>query len=106
MAHNRLEDPAHPAVPQDGHVVDAVRARDHPRDQRGDLQTGVRALVRGYRQEPICQLLQTDPVGQRNHRDQPGRGQQVRFVEHRAAHWTSMRCFHLRGALRDARTGS
>ena len=45
----------------------------------------------GYRQELICQLLQTHPVGQRDHRDQPGRGQQVRFVEHRATHWTSMR---------------
>ena len=25
-----VEDPAHPAVPQDGHVVDAVRARRPP----------------------------------------------------------------------------
>jgi hypothetical protein len=31
------EDPAHAAVPQQGHVVDGVRAGDHPRDQRGDL---------------------------------------------------------------------
>ena len=44
------------------------------------------APVRRYRQELIRQLLQTHPVGQRDHRDQPGRGQQVRFVEHRATH--------------------
>ena len=83
--------------------IDAVRPGDHPRDERGDLQTGVRALVRRDRQELIRQLLQTHPVGQRDHRDQPGRGQQIRFVEHRATHWTSMRYFHLRDALRDAR---
>ena len=66
----------------------------------------VRTLVRRDRQQPIRQRLQTHPVGQRDHRDQPGRGQQIRFVEHRAPHWTPMRCFHLRDALRDARTGS
>jgi hypothetical protein len=52
-----VEDPAHPAVPQDGHVVDAVRPGDHPRDQRGDLHTGVRTLVRRDRQQLICQRL-------------------------------------------------
>ena len=39
------EDPAHPAVAQQRHVVDGVGAGDHPRDQRGDLQPCVRALV-------------------------------------------------------------
>jgi len=29
-----VEDPAHPAVPQNGHVVDAVRAGEHARHQR------------------------------------------------------------------------
>ena len=39
------KDPTHPTVPQQRHVVDAVRAGDHPRHQRGDLQPGVGALV-------------------------------------------------------------
>ena len=39
----------------------------------------------------IRQLRQTHPVGQRDHRDQPGRGHQIRFVEHRATHRPSVR---------------
>ena len=39
------EDPAHPTVPQQSHVIDVVCASDHPRQQRGDLQAGVCALV-------------------------------------------------------------
>ena len=77
-----------------------------PATSEVDLQTGVRALVRRHRQELDPPAPAARPVGQRDHRDQPGRRQQIRFVEHRAAHWTSMRCFHLRDALRDARTGS
>ncbi len=42
------EDPAHPAVPQQRHVIDRIRAGDHAADQRGDLQPGVRALVRRH----------------------------------------------------------
>ena len=37
------EQPVHPAVPQQVHVVDGVRAGDHAGDQRGDLRLGVRA---------------------------------------------------------------
>ena len=37
-----LEQPLHPAVPQQVHVIDAVRTGDHPRDQRRHLQPCVR----------------------------------------------------------------
>jgi hypothetical protein len=59
------EDPAHPAVPQQRHVIDAVRAGDHPGHQRGDLQPSVRALVRGHAQVLISQVAQPRPIGQR-----------------------------------------
>ena len=62
MVRTGVEDPAHPAVPQDGHVIDAVRAGDHPRDERGDLQPGVRALVRRHRQILVGQPAKPAPA--------------------------------------------
>ena len=56
-----LEHPPHPAVPQQGHVIDAVGAGDHPRDQRGDLQPGVRALVARHAQVLIGQQSEAPP---------------------------------------------
>ena len=44
---------------------------DHPRDQRGDLRPGVRALVRRHRQVLLGQSSQTRPIGQPQHRNQP-----------------------------------
>ena len=44
-AYGRSKDGAHRAVPQQGHVVDAVGAGDHPGDQRAHLRPGVGALV-------------------------------------------------------------
>jgi hypothetical protein len=41
------EEFAHAAVAQHGHVIDGVRARDHPGDQGGDFQPGMGACVRG-----------------------------------------------------------
>jgi hypothetical protein len=44
------ENTAHATVPQQRHVLDAVRAGRHPRDQRSDLQPGVGSLVGGHTQ--------------------------------------------------------
>ncbi len=41
-----VEQAAHAAVAQQVHVVDAVRARDHPADQREDLRGGVHPALR------------------------------------------------------------
>ena len=57
-----VEDPAHPAVPQQRHVVDAVGAGDHPGDQRGHLQPGVGALVARDAQVLIGQRRQARRV--------------------------------------------
>jgi hypothetical protein len=75
------EDPAHPAVPQQRHVIDRVGAGDHPRHQRGHLQPGMRALVGRHTQMLIGQAPQSRPVGQRQHRDQPCGRHEIRVVE-------------------------
>ena len=56
------EEPAHPAVAQHRHVIDAVGASDHPGHERGDLQPGVRALVRRQAQMLIGQVAQPRPA--------------------------------------------
>jgi hypothetical protein len=77
------EDPAHPAVPQQRRVIDRVGAGDHPRHEGGHLQPGIRALVGRHTQTLIGQASQTGPVGQRQHRDQPGGRHKIRVVEGR-----------------------
>ena len=93
------EHPAHPAVPQQRHVIDRVRAGDHPGDQRGDLQPGVRALVGRHPQVLIGQVPQPGRLGQRQHRDQPRRRHQIRIVEHHRGRPQGVRELHLRDAL-------
>jgi len=78
-----VEDVSHPAVPQDRHVIDAVRPGHHPRDQGGYLQTRVRALVGGHGQELIGQRPQTHHRSEFHDWDQASRRHQVWFVEHR-----------------------
>jgi len=67
-APNPAEQPVHPAVPQQVHVIDAVRASDHPRDQTRDLQVRVRATPGGQRQLGCDQLGQAATLRQRDHR--------------------------------------
>jgi hypothetical protein len=94
------EDPAHPTVTQHSHVIDAVGARDHPGDQRGDLQARIRALVGRHTQMPTGQFLKSCGPGQRQHRNQPGRGHQIRIIEHRRGRARRVAKLHLRDALR------
>ncbi len=68
---------------QQVHVLDAVRAGDHPSDQRGDLRPGVRALVRRHRQVLRGQGPQTNALSQREHRNQPARRHETRIIEPR-----------------------
>jgi len=77
------EQPAHPTVAQQVHSLDAVRPGDHPRDQRGDLRPGMRALVRRHRQALLGQCLQTRPLRQPQHRNQPAGRHETRLVEAR-----------------------
>ena len=77
------EDPAHPTVPQQRHVVDAVGASDHPRDQRGDLQPSVGALVTRHAQMLIRKAPQPRPISQGQGRNQPGGRHEIRVIEDR-----------------------
>jgi hypothetical protein len=71
----------HRAVPQQVHVLDAVRAADHPGDQAGNLQLGVDP-ARGARPDLICdQPGQAGSLGPRHDRDQPGPRHQIRGIK-------------------------
>jgi site-specific DNA recombinase len=75
------EDPIHPAVAQQGHVIDRVRPGDHPRDQRRHLQMRVHATAF---QDPHMvgdQVLEPSPLGQPQDRREPGTRHEVRVVE-------------------------
>lgn len=94
-----LENPAHPAVAEQGHVIDAVRTRDHPGHQRTDLQARVRALVGRDAQVLAAQHSQTCRITQSEHGNQPGRRHQIRVIEDHRRRARRVREFHPRDAL-------
>jgi site-specific DNA recombinase len=79
------EQPSHPAGADHVKIVDAVRARGHPRDDRGQLARRVHRSRRHPRRlepDPFGdQLRQPGPLRQRHHRDQPGTRHQVLIIE-------------------------
>ena len=83
----RGADPAeqrlHRAVPQQVHVVDAVRARRHPRDQARDLRDGAGAAGPAG-PHARQQFRQPGALGEGRQRGQAGVREQVRVIEHRA----------------------
>jgi len=52
----------HRAVPQQVHVIDAVRTRDHPSSQAGDLQAGVHPAPVADPDRLVHQGSQTRPL--------------------------------------------
>ena len=70
----------HAAVAQQVHVVDAVRARQHPGHQRHHLGPGRPPRPR-HRQPLLGQIPKTDPVSQRDRRNKPRASDQIRLVE-------------------------
>ncbi len=90
----RCPDPAeqarHRAVPQQVHVIDAVRACGHARDQARDLQLRVDAAL---------QARQPGPLSQGHDRDQPGPRHEVRVVEGCAGFRQGMQQSDLQGVL-------
>lgn len=58
-----VKQPAHRAVPQQGHVIDAVRTGDHARDQRRDLQRRVGAASLADPDVLSDKVLQPGPFG-------------------------------------------
>ena len=77
-----LEQPAHRAGPQQRHVLDAVGAGDHPRDQ---MRTFSFAIIDARQLLEVNMLadqrLQTSSLGELQHRRQPGARHQIRVGE-------------------------
>ena len=69
-------------------VVDAVGTGRHPRDDSGQFPGRVRSRRRELGRlelHPLHdELGQAGPLGQRKHRRQPGKGHEIRLVEHRS----------------------
>nr|WP_230990379.1 hypothetical protein [Rhodococcus oxybenzonivorans] len=69
------------------HIVDAVRSGEHPADDRGQFPHRVRR-TRGHPRGgevdmAVDQLRQSGLLAQFEDRNQPGRGHEIVFVEHR-----------------------
>jgi len=70
-----------PPCRQQVHVVDAVRAGDHPRHQQDDLGDRVRPAHGPHLHALVDQIAKTSPLGQRQRRRRPGARHQVRVIE-------------------------
>ena len=88
------EQPVHPAVPQQIHVIDAVRTGDHPGDQGGDLQVRVHPTQHGQCELAGDQVGQATPLGQGDHWRQARAGHQIRIVERRGDQSWAVRNLH------------
>ena len=88
------------------HVVDRVRASEHPRDQRHHLAAGVRTLVRRDAQSRLRELIKPRRTGKTEHRDQPRDRHEIRIIEHSRHGNGSMLELHLRDASQTREIGS
>ena len=81
----RRPDPAeqvrHRAVPQQVHVLDAVRPGGHARDQARDLQLRVDPARPAGPDMLSDQAREPSPLRQCHYRDQPGPRHQMRVIE-------------------------
>jgi hypothetical protein len=76
------EQPVHRAVPQHRHVLDAVGAGDHARDQRRDLQSSVAAAGLVDPDVLTGQVLQAGSFRDLQHGRQAGARHEVGVIEH------------------------
>ena len=93
------EQRAHRAVPQQVHVIDAVRARRHPGDQARDLQVRVDAAFPARADVLRDQVAEPGALRQGHHRDQPGVRHEIRVVERCVRLRQAMQQSHLQGVL-------
>ena len=104
----RRADPAeqhiHRAVPQQVHVIDAVRPADHPGDQAGNLQLGVDPARAAGPDLLRDQLGEPGPLGQRHDRDQPGPRHEIRVIKRCVRPGQAMQQSHLTGVLSNRAT--
>jgi hypothetical protein len=93
------EQRAHRAVPQHVHVIDAVRARGHARDQDRHLQVRVHPALAGRADVLRDQLAEAGALREGHHRDQAGVRHEMRVIERRGGLRQGMQQSHLRGVL-------
>jgi len=75
------EQPVHAAVAQHRHVIDAVRTRDHPRDQAGDLHRSVAPTRPSDPHVPGDQLLKPGPLREAQDRCQARARHEIGVIE-------------------------
>jgi hypothetical protein len=93
------EQGAHRAVPQQLHVIDAVRARGHARDQARHLDRRVDPAFPTRPDMLRDQLPEPGALRQRHHRHQASLRHEIRVVERCVRPRQAMQQSHLTGAL-------
>jgi hypothetical protein len=98
----RCPDPAqqrrHRPVPQQVHVTDAVRTRDHAAHQAAHLQVRVHPAPASDGNPLTRQPGQAGPLGQGHHRDQARPRHEIRVIKRRVDLGQLMQQSHLTGA--------
>jgi hypothetical protein len=95
----KVKQPVHAAVAQQVHVVDGVRAGDHPGHQRRHLDRGVDSAL-GLQGQLVGDQI-TQPAGLRegHHRRQAAGGHEIRIIERRRQRRRTVRQSHPADAL-------
>jgi hypothetical protein len=92
------------AVPQQIHVLDAVRVGGRARDQAPELQLRVDP-ARAARPDVLGrQISQPGPLCQSHHRDQPGPRHEIRVIKRCVRPGQAMQQSHLQGVLSNKTT--
>ena len=91
-------------MPQQVHVIDAVRARGHPRDQARDLQVRVDPAFTARPDMRRNQARQPGALRQGHHRDQPGPRHEIRVIKRCVRPRQAMQQSHLQGVLSNQAT--
>jgi hypothetical protein len=86
-------------VPQHAHVIDAVRAGRHARDQARHFQVRVHPAGPAGADVLRDQVRQAGALGEDHHRDQPGVRHEIRVIERGARPREGMQQLHLQGVL-------
>ncbi len=100
------EQRVHRPVPQQAHVIDAVGARGHARDQAADLRRRVHPALAARPDVLREQFRQAGALGEGHHRHQAAVRHEIRVIEHGTGPREAMRQSHLRGVLSASGDGS
>jgi hypothetical protein len=91
-------------MPQQPHVINAVRPGDHPGHQATHLHRRVHPARPGDPDMIGGQIPQARPLSEGHHRDQPGLRHQMRVIKRRVDLRELVQQSHLRGVLSSSAT--